>query len=134
MMDVLFALVALPLLPMATGDDQRTPNTLNGKVLDVFGDNQVLISFGSADGARKGLVAYLYRLDPRPDFVGMVELTAVGTRHSVGRLSKKLSHVRENDLVAWINPNPVFPEIPRLPGQWERGGAIIDLTLPKGPK
>jgi hypothetical protein len=115
---------------------------LQGKVLDVLDANQVLLSFGANQGARKGLEANIYRLkrERRGDrIVGKVELVQVGAKFSIGRFLDPPKQVRENDMVtvlwpAWT-PFWMRPELPRmqrmyeLPG-WNWGGAIIDLSGP----
>jgi len=114
---------------------------LLGKVLDVLDANQVLLSFGANQGARKGLEANVYRLESERRggrIVGKVELVQVGAKFSIGRFLDPPKQVRENDLVTvlWPAGTPFFgfgkmmPELPRmyeLPG-WFMGGAIIDLT------
>jgi len=71
--------------------------------------------------------------------VGTVVLVEVGAKHSVGRVEKLFRRqIQANDVACWTwvdyMRNSPLPERPRVPGQWERGGAIIDLTQPEVPK
>jgi hypothetical protein len=105
-----------------------------GKVLDVFDANQLLLSLGADQGAQKGWKMEVYRLKPEPLYVGTVELTEVGAKHSIGRFRGR-EQVRENDLVSWRSPvSQKVQQQPRVSETWElrggHGGAIIDLTRP----
>jgi hypothetical protein len=117
------------------------PGRIQGEVLEVFDNNQVLISFGSYQGAAKGMTVFLDRLGPsylwRVPFAEL-ELVAVGSRHSVGQMKSRSPHTKiQVDDFAWVPSSreralfAPLPELPRVPGAWERGGAIIDLTAPK---
>jgi hypothetical protein len=116
----------------------------------------VLISIGADQGVRKGAKIDLYRLERqmfhlspqkpddanRPRFaavpVGTIVLVEVGAKHSVGRVEDLFrKQIQANDFAIWsvldyMRNTPI--ERPRVPGQWEIGGAIIDLTQPKEPQ
>jgi hypothetical protein len=112
-------------------DATRSARAFEGRVLDVFDDGSILISFGAKDGARKGLEVGLHRSQPKPA-VGIVELIEVGSRHSIGRLKTRFVRPREDDLVfGYSDEQLVIPESARTPFLWQRGGAIIDLATPK---
>jgi hypothetical protein len=139
-------LIAIASLPV--GDVQRDrvvsgPYELRARVLDVFEGNHLLLSIGTDQGVRKGLKGYIFRTHPEPvAFSVPVEFVEVGAKHSLVRvqfylygLHQKARRLQENDSVVWysLEPRPI-PELPRLPGYMQRGGAIIDLTSPNGPK
>jgi hypothetical protein len=81
----------------------------------------------------------------QPLSIGFVKLVEVGTRHSVGQFRAFSTirvggsiylpmQVQKND-EAWRQPSPPSLEFyERTIGTYERGGAIIDLTLPKNVK
>lgn len=124
-------LVALSFLP-AGGEPGEwfNPYALNAKVLDILENNQVLISIGKNEGARKGMEMEVYRLGPEPRYIGRVELVEVGAKHSLGRFRAgfaKPYEARENDLVSRFSPvMPATLNFPRLPVWQQRGGAIAD--------
>jgi hypothetical protein len=139
-------LLAISSLPVGDFQHERVapgPYELRGQVLDVFEGNQLLLSIGTDQGVRKGLKGYVFRTQPTPlAFSVPVEFVEVGAKHSLVRVQfylygfhQKARRLQENDSVVWysLEPRPI-PELPRLPGYMPRGGAIIDLTSPNGPK
>ena len=153
-MNILGALLVggLSLVATGAGDEEiiLPLRYARGKVLDVFDSKQVLISIGADQGVKKGAKIELYRLEPvlfdtqrRPSLLpvlaGTIELVEVGAKHSVGRVEKlHRKQIQANDVACWTwldyMRNLPIPERPRVPGQWERGGAIIDLTQAEVPK
>jgi hypothetical protein len=159
------SLVLLTLVAGQTGDAQAKPGqegpyTLRGQVVDVFDGNQVLLSFGRDQGARKGLVGSLCQHEPEPRFHGEVEFVEVGAKHSVVRLKyplyplsglysslfspvpkqpaipvKEKARLKEGDSVVWYSRYPLrAPVLDYRPALPLSGGAIIDLTGPSGSK
>jgi uncharacterized protein (TIGR03067 family) len=128
------------------GPRTRERFTLETRVLDVFDGTQVLLSFGTDQGAEKGQKGFLHTGYPRNSripYVELVELTDVGTNYSIGRfqlnggalsmmLQNKDNPVRNQPLVWYLLPDQSYvPRIPVLPARFQRGGAIIDLSDPK---
>jgi len=144
-------------------DEKKTPSTapnLNGKVLDIFEKDLVLVSVGKEQGAKKGQILQIYCLEPAPEYHGSVELVDTGRKHSLGRLIRlpfPYEHlwgpVHEGDVAApSLPPDSAWKMIFGEPlpvvryklgvdrSQWEQweptrpvfGGAII--PFPKKPK
>jgi hypothetical protein len=73
----------------AGGDEKGVSSTTRprGRILDVFENNQVLISIGKDQGVKKGLVMHVFELNSAPlRLLGAVELVEIGTDHSIGSL------------------------------------------------
>lgn len=132
-------LVGLSFFPTSGEKEERASPypalRMNGKVLDVFENNQVLISVGANQGIRKGMEMDVYRLEPGPRYVGRVEVVEVGTKHAIGRFRGtpgQPKHARENDiayityLVYQMPPIPPIPALPRMPVWQQPGGALLD--------
>jgi hypothetical protein len=105
--------------------------TPSGKVLDVLESNQVLLSFGKNQGARKGMEMDIHRLDAksaysRGEYIGLVELVDVGAKHAIGRFRAKVKPAREDDIATLIYKMPPIPQVPLIPVWQQRGGAILD--------
>jgi hypothetical protein len=163
------SLVLLTLVAGQADDAQgkpapQGPDTLRGKVVDVFDGNQLLLSFGRDQGARKGLVGCLHPHPSPPELLiyggyGEIEFVEVGARHSVVRIRYSLYALFGTNFPNLYLPAPKQPQIPvkektRLkegdavvwysryprPAQEYRpayplsGGAIIDLSRPSGSK
>ena len=148
---------AFAFVPTDGKEEQRIPKgpqRLQGKVLDVFDSNKLLLSFGANDGARKGLIGYIGE--------ARLELVEVGANHSVALvdfnndpfsmyyspLEKQKSPAlpKIGDRVTFIRAfniesgrssrrpdagnerttDALGRDLPRL-----QGGAIIDMTAPR---
>jgi hypothetical protein len=143
-------LIALAMLQGGGGEEPKLASVVynfSGTVLDIFeskslfeGD-QVLLSFGADQRARKGMKGYLQKDEPKPSYFEYMELMEVGTKHSIGRAQnayrlylgpvQKSKQLQIGDSVIWfsIEMRPVL-RVPQFQGRFERGGAIIDLTHP----
>jgi hypothetical protein len=140
----LLTLTLATVMPPSGEKEKRVPQfpSSMGEVMDVFDSTQVLFSFGSRHGARKGLKVDVFRTQSTFSHtaslpIGIAELVEVGTHHSVGRLVKLTwpTQIRAGDQASWqFTYRSSDWELPRVPGRWERGGAIIDLTVPKQGK
>jgi RNA polymerase sigma factor (sigma-70 family) len=73
-----------------------------GAVLEVFDEKLLLVSLGSEQGIQNGARLAVYRLEPKPVFVGEAEILNVGEKSSVARLTKLLpgQNVRGGDQVS----------------------------------
>jgi len=68
--------------------EKDAPDDAAGAVLEVFDAKLLLVSLGSDHGLRKGARLAIFRLEPKPVFVGEAEVVNVGAKSSVARLSK----------------------------------------------
>jgi hypothetical protein len=70
---------------------QAAPEDLEGVVTESAPkDGLVTISLGSDAGVRKGNMLYIYRLEPRADYVGQIEIVDARAHQSVGRAVEPL--------------------------------------------
>jgi hypothetical protein len=131
------------------------------KVLDIFENNRVLISYGKEKGAQKGALVIVIREKPRRLYVGTVELVEVGSQNSIGQFKTPKVQVQIGDLVdgdldydyakeVEINryllqriksiqqqiktSQQEIESMERKFGTYHRGGAIIYPMLPKNPE
>jgi hypothetical protein len=74
------------------------PEDAEGEVIEVYDGNLVLISLGS-DVIQKGMDLDVYRINPKPFYVGSVRVTAVGERFSLVRFSGPRMTIKVGDLV-----------------------------------
>ena len=96
------------LVMTSAGDEKTIPSDttmLQAKVLDVFENNRVLISFGKDHGAKKGQVVGVFHLKPQPSY-GMVELLEIGAQNSIGIGLSKYP-VQVNDQVIAFSPGQI---------------------------
>jgi len=111
----------------------------NGTVEEVFDDKLLLLSYGSDQGAKKGERLEIYRLKPVAQYVGKAEITTVGSRYALARLSGHpwVAPKAEDRVVGDFKPLPplptfrAFPEFPELPDQRFGGAIIIEKEKPK---
>src|SRR5207253_2140333 len=90
----------------------------NGTVEEVFDNKLLLLSYGSDQGAKKGEHLEIYRLKPVAQYVGKAEITTVGSRYSLARLSGHpwVAPKAADRVVGDFKPPPVpefraFPEL-----------------------
>jgi hypothetical protein len=79
-------------------DRRPPPEDVEGEVLEVYDGNLVLISLGS-DAIGKGMDLEVYRIDPKPFYVGSVRVILVGKRFSLVRFSGPRMTIKVGDLV-----------------------------------
>src|SRR3954454_15250825 len=77
------------MLPLLLGmlvalEARPLPDKLEGRVLDVFPGDRVLISFGLRQGARKGMTVLL-RSEPEKRLLNLYELVEIGAGHAIAR-------------------------------------------------
>jgi hypothetical protein len=75
---------------------------VNGDVKELSESGaKIIISVGNEAGLQKGHKLHLYRLKPKPTYLGTVEIEAVGSKESTGKLVHKLpgTTVQKGDLV-----------------------------------
>lgn len=77
---------ALPLLIglLFAAEPKPLPEKLEGRVVDVFPGDRVLLSFGAAQGARPGM-AILLRNETQKKLINLYELAEVSSNHSIAR-------------------------------------------------
>jgi hypothetical protein len=85
-------------IQLERADRRPPPEDAEGEVTEVYDGNLVLISFG-ADVIRKGMDLEVYRINPKPFYVGSVRVTAVGERFSLVRFSGPRMTIKVGDLV-----------------------------------
>jgi hypothetical protein len=120
----------------------KGPNNLQGKVLDVFDGNQLLLSIGADQGARKGLAGSTFRSNPyRDPLLAEVEFVEVGAKHSVVRVRYNAylpGRFRIGESFVWMSfqrpARPLEGDFQRFPLKMQAGGATIDFTTPNGAK
>ena len=86
----------------ANGERRVPIEDLKGKVLETDSSGLVTISLGSDSGLRVGDVLEVYRLDPKPDYVGTVRVVDTHFKHAVARpvMPLRAGPIQKDDIVA----------------------------------
>jgi hypothetical protein len=86
------------------------PEDVKGIVKSVTADGFVSISIGSDAGLLRGHTLEVFRLDPKPQYFGPLQIVEVGPHEAVGKLqvAKFAKQVQPNDQVA----TKILPSIP----------------------
>ena len=92
--------------PVAGGQDTIAryppPEDIQGRVLEVTPDGLVELSVGSDHGLMRGHTLEVFRLHPKPQYLGVVKIVEVTQHRSVGQLVMPQARtlVKRGDLVA----------------------------------
>ena len=114
---VLLAAISSPITAQtgkgSDGSTSKDPNGLNpptayvkGTILKIHADDKTLveISIGSDHGVVKNNTLEVYRLQPRPEYLGTIRIVDARHQNSVGRLMRAgtstVRQLQEGDIVA----------------------------------
>jgi hypothetical protein len=100
----------LPVGPARSLVRQNPPDDVKGIVKSVTGDGLVSISIGSDAGLLRGHTLEVFRLDPKAEYFGAIQIVEVSPHEAVGKLlsPKFAKRVQPNDLVA----SRILPSLP----------------------
>lgn len=77
------------------------PEDVQGLVKEVLGKERLVsITIGSDDGISKGHTLEVYRLDPEPEYVGIIKIEEVRPDEAVGRIIRERRPIQPKDRVA----------------------------------
>jgi len=88
---------------IATVKGTDTPPSVEGEVARVDDNKSVELTIGSDDGLVPGHELYLYRIKPRPEFLGRIKIISVDPDQSVGRIigaTIQGKKIKEGDIVS----------------------------------
>ena len=88
---------------IATVKGTDTPPSVEGEVSRVEDNKSVELTIGSDDGLVPGHELYLYRIKPKPEFLGRVKIISVDPDQSVGRVigaTVQGKKIKEGDIVS----------------------------------
>jgi hypothetical protein len=120
-------------LPRAARVDP--PSDSGGTILEVFGDDLLLLSVGPDSEIRTGDRFTVYRMEPRPEYVGEAEVTHVGAHYALAHMRRltRGKNIRVTDRttladkIRWREEAKTRERNEKI----LRGGAIIDQRPPK---
>ena len=93
----------IPLENIAKMDPKSVPPPVEGKVMELNATARSMeISIGSNDGLNTGQELFVYRLQPRPDFIGRVKIVSVEPQLAIAEVigSPSGKKVQEGDIVS----------------------------------